>query len=93
MKNFIRNRRIYNAYTAPIKHVQNNLALTPSDCLAMSNQGIPIASQLSESNFYDGDNSPSLFIGLENTRGIDAVDLWEHDQRYKSMSKNLYSTD
>lgn len=64
--------------TAPIDYtgVTPGLAVTPADMLFNSEHGIPIKSQIDDSQFYDGDTSMSMDISPEHIRGYDIVDAW-----------------
>lgn len=82
------NSRGVRAYNGEVTHVQSNLAISPSTMLEMSQAGIPISAQMQDSNFYDGDSSPSVSLDPLDARGIDINDAWnmQKDAR-KKISK------
>lgn len=60
--------------------VQNNLSVTPSQMLALTELGSPISSSLPESMFDDGDSGNNFDIPFEHTRGVDVVDAWNYER-------------
>lgn len=66
---------IHTALRPGEQHVKNSLAVTPSEMLMHAQQGIPIAAQSSH-QFYDGDDSRSFDMPLDQRRGVDPADLW-----------------
>lgn len=83
-----------NDYEYPFVHVSSHLSLTPSEMLRAANEGVPIASQVNDNNFYDGDASPEVALLPEHVRGIDMNDMWNAEQNAKKKLSKLrkYST-
>lgn len=69
------------------KHVQSGLSVTPSEMLQLAQQGIPISSHFDDSKFDDGDTKSLGTIDFIHQRGLDIVDVWEHqkDSRKKLL--------
>lgn len=67
-------------------NVQSGLSVTPSEMLALAQQGIPISSHFDDSKFDDGDTKSLGSIDFIHQRGLDIVDVWEHQ---KSSRKKL----
>lgn len=67
------------------KPAQRGLAVTPSEMMRLADQGIPIASNMDATQFYDGDDSPNISLPREFERGYDAIDAYndEMDARAK----------
>lgn len=73
-------------------HCPSGLAVTPSEMVRMSEQGIPISSQvLSPDQFNDGDMSNRIENDPIYTRGVTANDLWENSKRSKSRLKSAHN--
>lgn len=69
------------------KHVQSGLSVTPSEMLQLAQQGIPISSHFDDSKFDDGDTKSLGSIDFIHQRGLDIVDVWNHqkDSRKKIL--------
>lgn len=72
----------------PVMEVKQGLAMSPSDISRATSRGYAVSSQIDDSLFYDGDDSPLIDIPIERTRGIDAATVWEAQQ---SAKKRLIS--
>lgn len=70
-------------------NVVNGLALTPSQMMSYSEQGIPIHSDISPDNFFDGDKSNVINLPISRVRGITATDIWQYQQ---DCRKNIRSS-
>lgn len=68
-------------------HVQSGLSVTPSEMLQLAQQGIPISSHFDDSKFDDGDTKSLGTIDFIHQRGLDIVDVWNHqkDSRKKLL--------
>lgn len=75
MLNRLRKNRIILTVCPPNK-VQSRLAVTPTEMMQCTENGIPIKSDLSNELFNDGDTSNRLTLLPEQCRGVDAVSLW-----------------
>ncbi len=62
------------------KHVQSGLSVTPSEMLQLAQQGIPISSHFDDSKFDDGDTKSLGTIDFIHQRGLDIVDVWNHEK-------------
>lgn len=71
----------------PCKHVQSGLSVTPSEMLQLAQQGVPISSHFDDSKFDDGDTKALGTIDFIHQRGLDIVDVWNHqkDSRKKLL--------
>lgn len=69
--------------------VKNNLSVTPSDMLDMTNAGVAVSTASADA-FFDGDQSSSFDIPREYTRGYDAVDAFNYQSESRSKVKNVY---
>lgn len=67
-------------YVADVVRVQNNLCVTPSQMLALSEVGSPITSSLPDDMFDDGNSGNNFDIPFEHRRGVDIVDAWEYER-------------
>lgn len=79
-------RRAISYYPYTRVNVQSGLSVTPSEMLALAQQGIPISSHFDDSKFDDGDTKALGSIDFIHQRGLDVVDVWEHQ---KSSRKKL----
>lgn len=79
-------RRAIHRYPYSRVNVQSGLSVTPSEMLALAQQGIPISSHFDDSKFDDGDTKALGSIDFIHQRGLDIVDVWEHQ---KSSRKKL----
>lgn len=75
------NHRFYNA---PRTYVQSGLAVTPSVMMSLAEDGIPIASSMSDDNFIDGDHTNVVDIDPLLMRGVDVVDAWNLQRRSRN---------
>ncbi len=82
-----------NVYNVPAIHVSKDLALTPSQMLAFSEEGIPISSNINPENFNDGDNKPLTDIHPILSRGVDIVDVWDYQKSCRSKLLKAQETD
>lgn len=75
----------------PFNMVAQNLALSPTDMLQMTENGLPISTNmLSAEYFDDGKVGLGSEIAFSNRRGIEAVDVYEYQSRARSkLSKAL----
>lgn len=78
-----------NKFEYPFVHVSPHLSLTPSEMLRAANEGVPIASQMNDNNFYDGDSSLEVSLLPEHVRGIDMNDMWNAEQNAKKKLSKL----
>ncbi len=79
-------------YISSRVHVQNNLALTPSDILYNSEHGLSSSSvMLDDSLFYDGDSSRSIELCPEHRRGYCIVDAWNNQQSALNKLKEVHN--
>lgn len=68
------------------------LALTPAQIAKMSEQGIPITTQMSD-QFFDGTLNPSFDIPLEEQRGVDINDVWNASKTAKARIIDAHKKD
>lgn len=80
-------------YNVDPVHVQDGLSVTPAQMHEMTQHGIPISSQMSDSMFYDGDSKPLTDIDPLMRRGVDAVDAWNLQKQSRKNLKNANSVD
>lgn len=83
--------RLAETSPSPNCKVEPNAAYTPSEMQRLSSQGIPIsASAVNETLFFDGYDSAPDSPPVEQLRGIDVVQAWEHqrDSRSKILRAN-----
>lgn len=73
--------------------VQENLAYTPSQMNHLREKGLPISTSMVASDFYDGDLGSSMAIDPVLTRGFDAIDAWELQQRSRSKILSAHKRD
>lgn len=72
--------------------VAQNLALTPSDMLDMTERGVPISTNmLSPEYFDDGKIGLSTNVAFSNRRGIEAVDVYEYQSRARSKVSKAFN--
>lgn len=81
------------SYNGKVVPVQNNLSVTPSEMLSLSERGIPISSHFDDSQFYDGDSSPRVVLDYLDSRGIDIVDAWNYERTSKSNIRKAIAND
>lgn len=67
--------------------VNGTLAITPAKMQKLSEQGIPISSQVINQVYFDGENNPSWDVPMDRKRGIDINDMWQHEQNVKTKLK------
>lgn len=77
----------------PVVEVRQGLSMSPSDISRAVSRGLAVSSQLDESLFYDGDDSPCIDVPLERTRGVDAVSAWEASQEAKRRLIRAHKSD
>lgn len=78
------------AYDTPVKHVQEGLALTPSEMLTMSQSGVPISSQmLSADAFNPGHEGSEPSVPYELRRGVDISDVAYYQQQTRAKVKSV----
>ena len=63
--------------------VQNGLAVTPSQMLEMTNQGIPITPSNLGLTYQEGVGKLDFEPPMEYRRGVDITDMWEHREDFK----------
>lgn len=73
-------RRAIPLYPYTRVNVQSGLSVTPSEMLSLAQQGIPISSHFDDSKFDDGDTRSLGSIDFIHQRGLDVVDVWEHQK-------------
>lgn len=73
--------------------VQNGLAVTPAQMMELTNRGVPITPSNLGVIFDEGSSSLDFEPTMENLRGIDITDMWEHreDVKHKMKSKEFQS--
>lgn len=70
--------------------VKNGLAITPADMNNMLRQGQPISAQLHAAFADDSPQSMNDWeIGIEDTRFVDAAEVYEHTMGAKKRVKNF----
>lgn len=74
-------------------YVQSHLAVSPTEMNQMRERGIPIASQVDSTQFYDGDTSPSVSIDPMFRRGVDINDAWNLQEASKRKLNSAYVND
>lgn len=73
--------------TEPI--TKSGLSYTPSQMMAMAEQGIPVSMGNAE-NFNDGVENPEWFVPYDRLRGVDPADLWNVEQDVKGKMRTGY---
>ena len=73
--------------------VQNGLAVTPSQMMELTNRGVPISPSNLGVIYDEGTSNLDFEPTMENLRGIDITDMWEHreDVKHKMKSKEFQS--
>lgn len=87
------NKTSLRTYDHEVVAVRSHLSLTPSEMLAMSERGIPIASNMNPDDFVDGDESPFVNINPLDCRGIDIVDAWNLQKASRKKLLSARDTD
>lgn len=81
------------SYNSKRVFVQDNLSVTPSEMLSLSEHGIPISSHFDDSQFSDGDSSSKVVLDYLDSRGIDVVDVWNYEKTSKSNIRKAVIND
>lgn len=68
--------------TKPWKYTEQNLAVTPSEIMELTNRGIPV-SPSNANQFVVGVPNPSYDLPVDQRRGVDIVDVWDASQSAK----------
>lgn len=70
------------------KPVKNNMAVTPEQMEMMVNQGQPVAAQMLDNMYYDGEVNPKFGLPIDRQRGVDIAEAWEAHQKFRQKVKN-----
>lgn len=92
--------RIKESQCARTAHIIDNgfektvsgLALTPSQISKMSEKGLAVSAQISQT-FVDGVSNPSFDIPVEERRGVDPVDVWDASQTSRKRIIDAHKKD
>lgn len=74
------------------KLVEPNLAVTPSQMMRMTEQGVAVSSQLA-GDFNDGEVNPAWDLPIDSVRGVDIVDTWEAQRSARMKIKIAHDTE
>lgn len=55
---------------------KDGLALTPHQMELMHSKGVPISTSNFDSQYFDGDKSPSFDVPIDQQRGVDIAEVW-----------------
>lgn len=69
--------------------VQNGLAVTPSQAMALAKQGLP-SNGLNASLFTEGHTGSDFELALDERRGVDVATIWQETQNLKSKFRNAH---
>lgn len=72
--------------------VKDGLAITPSDMFRMQQQGLPISTANSASQ-YTGEKNPSWDIELDRLRGVDVADMWQASKTIHEKVRQAHNND
>lgn len=73
--------------------VVGNLVVTPAAMMKMQEKGLPISAQNMAMLPSDGEVNPSWTVPLDQVKGIDPAQLWEHSQIIKEKARMAHLND
>lgn len=93
-----RNRIYSKVVSAPVRKddelpVHGNLVVTPAQMMKMSEQGIPVSASNLGFRPEDGEANPTWDLPLDQLRGVDPAEMWEHSQVIKQRAIKAHRND
>lgn len=73
--------------------VQQGLAVTPQQALELSQQGVPISTQMANPDmFFDGESNPGEDVPMFRQRGVSRNDMWNEQVRITEKFNKEFTT-
>lgn len=72
--------------------VRPNQAVTPSQMMKMTEQGVAVSSQLA-GDFIDGEVNPAWELPVDAVRGVDIVDTWEAQLSSRNKIRTAHNSE
>lgn len=75
-------RRVKCEYRDGETKVQQGLSVSPQQALELSQQGVPISTQMANPEFFiEGEDNPGSEVPLDRMRGVSRNDMWNEQVR------------